>query len=163
MLGTPDSWRDHVINAHFVIADSDPARRLVLAHDIDAAGGHLQGVIHPDASVSPSAHIGQGVILLNGVNVHANARIGPYSIVNAMTALDQDVVLGEGVQIGPGVILWGGVCCDRLATSGAGVTARPNVRIGEGAAVGADAVVIRDVLPGAVVAGNPAQLLPTTI
>ncbi len=37
----------------------------------------------------------------------------------------------------------------------------PGVRIGDGAVVGARAVVIKDVLPGQVVAGNPAQIIGT--
>jgi putative colanic acid biosynthesis acetyltransferase WcaB len=33
------------------------------------------------------------------------------------------------------------------------------IRIGDGAVIGAGAVVVKDVPPGAVVAGNPAQVI----
>jgi acetyltransferase-like isoleucine patch superfamily enzyme len=43
------------------------------------------------------------------------------------------------------------------ASIGSNATILCGVRIGRGALIGAGAVVTRDVLPGAVVAGNPAR------
>jgi acetyltransferase-like isoleucine patch superfamily enzyme len=45
------------------------------------------------------------------------------------------------------------------ASIGSNATILPGIVIGEGALVGAGAVVTKDVPPGAVVAGNPARLL----
>jgi UDP-2-acetamido-3-amino-2,3-dideoxy-glucuronate N-acetyltransferase len=45
------------------------------------------------------------------------------------------------------------------ASLGSGAVVLGDVRIGEGAMVGAGAVVTRDVLPGDTVAGNPAQAI----
>jgi acetyltransferase-like isoleucine patch superfamily enzyme len=48
---------------------------------------------------------------------------------------------------------------ERRASLGSGVIVLGGVRIGEGALVGAGAVVTRDVAPGEVVVGNPARPL----
>jgi acetyltransferase-like isoleucine patch superfamily enzyme len=47
----------------------------------------------------------------------------------------------------------------RGAKIGANVTLLPGVVVGENALVGAGAVVVRDVPPGAVVVGNPARIV----
>ena len=49
---------------------------------------------------------------------------------------------------------------ERRASIGSGAVIMGGVRIGEGALVGAGAVVTRDVAPGETVAGVPARLLP---
>ncbi len=53
----------------------------------------------------------------------------------------------------------GGPVVRRLARIGANSTILPGVTIGEGALVGAGSVVVHDVPPGAVVAGNPAVVI----
>jgi acetyltransferase-like isoleucine patch superfamily enzyme len=53
----------------------------------------------------------------------------------------------------------GGPVVRRLARIGANATLLPGVEVGEGALVGAGSVVVHDVPPGAVVAGNPARVI----
>jgi acetyltransferase-like isoleucine patch superfamily enzyme len=52
-----------------------------------------------------------------------------------------------------------GATLRRGAKIGANATLMPDIVIGEYALVGAGAVVVRDVPPGAVVAGNPARIV----
>lgn len=47
----------------------------------------------------------------------------------------------------------------RRAWIGAGVTILPGVTVGENAVVGAGSVVMRDVEPDTIVAGNPAKVI----
>jgi acetyltransferase-like isoleucine patch superfamily enzyme len=53
----------------------------------------------------------------------------------------------------------GGAVVRRLARIGANATILPGVVVGENALVGAGAVVVDDVPPGAVVVGNPARVI----
>jgi acetyltransferase-like isoleucine patch superfamily enzyme len=55
----------------------------------------------------------------------------------------------------------GGAVVRRLARIGANATILPGLTIGEGALIGAGSVVVHDVPAGAVVAGNPAQVINT--
>jgi acetyltransferase-like isoleucine patch superfamily enzyme len=82
-------------------------------------------------------------------------------------------VLEEGCWIGPNVVFTNakyplspgvkdnlaGPTIRKGAKIGANVTLLPGVVIGENALVGAGSVVVRDVPPGAVVAGNPARVI----
>ncbi|MHC4908451.1 MAG: UDP-3-O-(3-hydroxymyristoyl)glucosamine N-acyltransferase [Planctomycetota bacterium] len=82
--------------------------------------------------------IGDGVKLDNLVQIAHNVRIGPCSLLAALTGLAGSVEVGAGVLIG----------------GNAG--ASEHVKIGDGARVGAKAGVIRDVPPGQAVWGFPA-------
>ena len=51
----------------------------------------------------------------------------------------------------------------RGASIGSGATILCGITIGENAVVGAGSVVTKDVPPGAVVAGNPARIVKSTV
>lgn len=76
--------------------------------------------------------------------------------------INQDAVIGENCVIGKGVVIGGrsGIAvvpriCDDVEIGANAVVIGP-VTIGEGAKIGAGSVVVHDVEPYAVVAGNPA-------
>lgn len=155
VLGPPESWRDHS-DAVFVLTHGQAERR-AMAAELRARNALIATVVHPRASVSPHATIGEGAIILANASVAPDARIGELSIINSNCSIDHDCVLGAAVQFGPGVTLAGAVTIDDEAFLGVGATVMPGVRIGARAVVGAGAVVIRDVPAGATVMGNPAK------
>jgi serine O-acetyltransferase len=100
--------------------------------------------------LDPSAQLGEGVQLGYcgiGVVVAPGVSVGP------RTFLCQNVTLGERPDA-PGVPRVG---ADVLVGSGAMVLGP--VTVGDHAEIGANAVVLEDVPPGAVVAGVPARVL----
>jgi serine O-acetyltransferase len=81
-----------------------------------------------------------GSIVVNGmVRVGRNCRIHPGVVVGELDG--KAPTIGDDVYLGPGAKLYGGIS------------------IGDGAAVGANAVVNRDVPPRVVVAGIPARVV----
>lgn len=125
-------------------------------------GKYLPAVIHPAATVSPSASLGAGTVVLASAVVNSLARIGAGVIVNTAAVVEHDVVIGDGAHISPGAVLTGAVKIGRGAWIGAGAVILPGCEVGNGSIVGAGAVVLTDVPDGATVAGNPARLLTTT-
>jgi len=115
--------------------------------------------IHPQAVISPSAVLGEGVTIMAGTVINACARLGVNVIVNTGAIVEHDCVVGDHVHIATGAQLASTVQVGNGAHIGAGATVLQCVRIGENALVGAGAVVIRDVPPGVIVVGCPARVL----
>lgn len=119
----------------------------------------------------PGSSVQTGCRFLNGRRVHLGAR----NVINYGCVFDgrhYDIRIGDDVSIGPEAsiltlghdprsptfALQGGtVTIGRFAWIGYRAIVLPGVAIGEGAAVGAAAVVTKDVEPFAIVAGNPAR------
>lgn len=114
-----------------------------------------------DVSIGTEAIVEHHVVMGDRVRVHSRAFIPEYS------------VLENDCWIGPGVVLTNaaypnaartkeflaGVKVRKNAKVGANSTLLPGIEVGEGALVGAAAVVTRNVPAGMVVAGNPARVI----
>jgi acetyltransferase-like isoleucine patch superfamily enzyme len=117
--------------------------------------------IGDNVSVGTNSVVEHHVEIGNGVRIHSQAFVPEYS------------VLEEGAWIGPNVVLTNvphplcskakecikGPTIKRGAKIGANSTILPFVIVGENALVGAGSVVVHNVPPQAVVAGNPAKVV----
>lgn len=102
-----------------------------------------------------SATIGRRVVFehQHGIVVHGNCQIGDGCIIRQgctlgirrMTELDKAPVLGKGVSLGAGCKILG------------------DVKIGDGADIGANAVVLQNVPRGALAVGIPAKVIPAKV
>lgn len=117
-------------------------------------------VIGADVQLNDSVHIGAAELVEIGDHVLIASRVfitdhshGEYSQFNPAsfpeTLPAQRPIVARPVRIGNNVWLGEQVCV------------LPGVTIGEGAIVGANAVVTRDVPPNTIVAGNPARVIKT--
>jgi sugar O-acyltransferase (sialic acid O-acetyltransferase NeuD family) len=122
--------------------------------------GHAFGnTIHASVIFSNYASLGTGNMILHGSIVQANAKIGSHVIINTGAQVDHDCVIEDYAHIAPRVTLCGNVHVGEGALIGAGAIVIPGRKIGAWAVVGAGSVVINDVPDGARVVGNPARAI----
>ncbi len=116
-------------------------------------------VVHVAATLSQSASIGFGTVVLAGAIVGPGANVGRHCIVNSNSVIEHDVQLSNFVTVGPSVTIGGGVMVGSRASIGIGAVIRDHVKIGESATIGMGAVVTKDVADGNTVFGNPARVI----
>lgn len=151
-----------VIRSHSVIyAGNHIGRRFQTGHHVTIRESNRIG---NDVSIGTGSILEHHIDIEDGVRIHSGAFIPEYSR------------LGEGCWIGPCVTLTNAIhpLCPKAkeclkgptigahAKIGANSTLLPDIRIGENALVGAGAVVVEDVPPHTVVAGNPARVMKHT-
>jgi UDP-2-acetamido-3-amino-2,3-dideoxy-glucuronate N-acetyltransferase len=128
------------------------------------------------ASFREGCRMGDRAIVGRGSMALYNCSIGPFARIQDQVHLVGDMIVEEHVFLGMGVVTTndndvyltrfglavreqrGAPALRRFAAVGAGVTILPGVEIGEGALVGAGAVVTKDVAPWTIVMGVPARV-----
>ena len=87
------------------VALGDNKLRVALLQKLAAAGYSTPVFISDAASVSPSAVLEPGCIILPQAYVGADAHLGVGCIVNAGAIVDHNAHLGRGVHVAPGGIV----------------------------------------------------------
>jgi len=109
------------------------------------AGFQFMNVIHPSALIGAGVELGEGVQVMAGAIIQADTAIGSNSIINTGALVDHDCVIGPDVHLAPGVVVSGGVTIGEGAHVGTGSSIIQGISIGAGAIVGAGTVVVKDV------------------
>lgn len=139
---------------------------------------------HPDLVNLYGCTIGRGTRIGTFVEIQKNAVIGENCKISSHSFICEGVTIEDGVFVGHGVMFTndmypravnadGSLQTDsdwemlptrvrRHASIGSNATILPGVTIGEGAQVGAGAVVTKDVPNHAIVAGVPARIVGRT-
>jgi sugar O-acyltransferase (sialic acid O-acetyltransferase NeuD family) len=133
--------------------------RCQLAELLVAHGVSLPPLIHPHASVAPSAILADGCQVLAGAVVSAEARLARQVIINTRASVDHECELGEGVHLAPGATLCGCIAVGAHTLIGPGAVVNPRVTIGRNVIVGAGAVVTRNLPDNVSAWGNPARII----
>lgn len=114
-----------------------------------------QIIIGNGVNINPYCHIGA----INNITIEDNVLIGSGVLI---TDHSHGKVVSEECQTAPGkrpLFSKGAVLIKKNVWIGEHAAILPNVTIGEGAVIGANAVVTKDVPDFAVVGGNPAKVI----
>jgi serine O-acetyltransferase len=152
--------RDPAARSRFEVLLCYPGLHALLIHRVAHAlwrrGWHLSARL-----------ISQFSRWMTGIEIHPGARIGRKLLIDH----GMGVVIGETAEVGDNVTLYQGVTLGGVSLNpgkrhptigddvviGAGAAVLGPFTVGRGARIGSNAVVIREVLPGATVVGVPAH------
>ena len=127
---------------------------------------------HP-ALRTPARVLSSIARMTTGVDIHPEASIGRRVFIDHATG----VVIGQTAEVGEDVVIFHGVTLGGVAMNpgkrhptignhvmiGAGAKVLGPITVGDGAKVGANAVVTKDVPPGATMIGIPAKPVPVLV
>jgi acetyltransferase-like isoleucine patch superfamily enzyme len=138
-------------------------------------------IMHPQlvnlygCTIGDETKIGTFVEIQAGASIGARCKISSHTFICEGVTIEDEVFIGHGVLFindrfpasvtAEGALKTGAdwklepTTIRKRASLGSGTVILCGVTVGEGAIVGAGAVVTRDVPPGAVVAGVPARIL----
>ncbi len=147
--------KDKPLAIIFAFGDPNVAHKLALR--FQPLQYEFANAISPQSWISPTAQLGDGIVIAQNSIVNANARIGNHTILNLATTVGHDSAIGNCCNINPGALLAGNVHVGNRAYIGQGANILQNITVGARSIVGAGAVVTRDVPEDATVVGVPAK------
>ena len=148
--------RDEGFDEAFIAIGSNAVRQK-LAGQARALGFRLVNAISPNACVSPTARLGQGIAVMAGAVINASATLADLVIINTLASVDHDGDIGKAAHIAPHCALAGNVKLGERSFLGVGSKVIPGIEIGRDVLAGAGSVIVANVQEGARIKGVPAK------
>ncbi|SIS62904.1 acetyltransferase [Salimicrobium flavidum] len=140
---------------HAIIAIADGTYREDICNKLPKV--NWVNLIHPEATLSKYASLGEGIVIGARVIINPDCVIGDQCHINIGSTLGHDVTLSEFVTVMPGVNLSGNVMVGKNSMIGTGASIIQGKTIQDNAVIGAGAVVVWNVEENGVYAGVPAK------
>ncbi len=153
--------KNSLTGMRFAISVGDNKIRTELANKIREKGGDLPTLIHPSAIVSKYAKIENGVVIHANSVIQADAIIQQNTVVSYNVSVTHTGKIGRSCYLAANSNIGAYIEIEDFVSVGLSaiiVSGKLN-RIGQNSIIGAGSVVIHDVEPYSVVAGNPAKLI----
>lgn len=142
-----------------IVAIGNNKARLGIAEKLEQDGFFLITAIHPSSIIGRGATIGIGSVVMAGVVVNSDTKIGENVIINTKASVDHDCQIDDGVHIAPGATICGEVNVGTGTFVGAGAVIIHCCSVGKVVMIGSGSVVIADVPDGVKVVGVPAKIM----
>ena len=91
--------------------------------------------------------------------IGSKAIIGNNTIINTLSSIDHDCVLGDNTQVTAGVTFGGTTIVGKNCFLGIKSATIPNINIGDNSIIMAGSLVYKNVPENVMVGGNPARVM----
>lgn len=115
----------------------DCSKRKKIDAMLKKAGLKLPAIVHPGAIVAEGARFEEGTFIAAGSVIGPDVKIGRNVIINTLSSVDHDCIIGDFVHIAPGVTLSGGVNIGDETHVGTGANVTQYLIIGQRCMIGA--------------------------
>ena len=122
----------------------------------------FETIVHPTASLSRMATVGQGTVVFQNVTITSNATVGKYVYILPNSVVSHDDKIGDFTCIAGGVCISGNVSVGQGCYIGTNSAIRDGIMIGDNCLIGMGSVVVKNVPENSVVVGNPVRFLRNT-
>ena len=116
-------------------------------------------VVHPNASVSKLATIGRNTLIMAGVVITSNAKIGDHVCILPNSVVHHDSIVENYSLVGSGVVIAGGTVVHQNCYIGSRSSLINGITVGEFTLVGMGSNVVSSIESHSVIVGNPAKPL----
>ena len=144
-------------DSDFIVAIGNASVRRRLQSNLTDFGIRFVTLIHPSATVSSSATVGEGSAVMAGAVINPYAKIGNGCIVNTCASVDHDCAVEDFAHVSIGAHVAGTVKIGENTWIGAGATVINNVEIAADCMIGAGAVVVKSIEEAGTYVGVPAK------
>ena len=142
-----------------VIAIGDNFTRRTVRREIStiATDFSFVNVIHPSVVLGKDVELGEGCVLMAGVIVNNNCKIGNHCFLATKSSLDHDSSIGDFSSMSPGVTTGGRVRIGRCSAIGIGASILHYISVGDYCVIGGNSLVNKDVEDNMLAFGIPAK------
>lgn len=161
--GTRNIHFDTLLNSidpteiEFVIALGEPTDKEKIFNKLKSYGFAFGKVIAPNARVSKSAILGDGVILQVGSLIGPGAEVGNCVTVEDYASVGHNSNVGDHCHICAKVNIGGGAQIGKCVFIGLHSATKQGISLGEYSVIGMGGIVLKDVEAQTIVAGVPAK------
>jgi acetyltransferase EpsM len=134
-------------NMFYLVALADPEIKKSIVEKYKSKGARFTGLKHPTALISPSATIGDGVVISHNVSIGPKVVLGHFNVLNSRCTIGHDSIIGSYNFISPQVVIGGNTKIGNENLLGTNSCMIPKVSLGNNNKVAAGMVVdkpIRD-------------------
>jgi sugar O-acyltransferase (sialic acid O-acetyltransferase NeuD family) len=116
-------------------------------------------LVHKSAVVSVFCEVEAGVVIMPGVIVGPNTKIGRFCLLNTRSSIDHDSQMGDFSSLAPGVVTGGTVRIGNRSAISIGATIKHGISVGDDVVIGAGSYLNKDAPNNSVMYGTPARLI----
>jgi sugar O-acyltransferase (sialic acid O-acetyltransferase NeuD family) len=144
-------------SAAVFVAIGDNTWRAAVSRSLLEQGRKMATIVHPAASVSPSAQLAAGCYIAEMAVVRTKATVGAGVVLQAGSVVSHDCEIAPYASFGPNSAAASKVTVGRRTMVGVGGVIAPGVMVGDDCTLAAGAAVFKDVGDCKTLVGNPAR------